>query len=206
MKDKFTDFMRNLSNHPKQSKKIIYIVIIGAIALFLLLMGNSIREKENDPYEHLPQQAEYEVEETLKKDPSEEEIVYQLEAHYERTLKEMLSKVQGVSNVEVMVNLDSTDIKVYEKNSMKGQQITKEADVNGGTREVEDHTEESELVLIREGDQEKPLLIQTKKPIVRGVLIIANGVEQASMKMDIIESVSKVLDVPTHKISVMSKN
>src|SRR5690625_6556456 len=52
-------------------------------------------------------------------------------------------KIQGVSEVEVMVNLDSTNVKVYEKNLITGQQTTDESDKNGGTRKVEDRDRKS---------------------------------------------------------------
>lgn len=90
--------------------------------------------------------------------------VSELETSYEKDLQEMLEKIQGVSEVEVMVNLNSTNVKVYEKNLIAGQQTNDESDKNGGTRKVEDKTEEKTTVLIRQGDKEVPLLIQTKKP------------------------------------------
>src|SRR5690625_7889355 len=99
-------------------------------------------------------------------------------------------KIQGVSEVEVMVNLDSTNVKVYEKNLIKGQQTTDESDKNGGTRKVEDHTEETKAVLVRQGDQEVPLLIQTKKQTVRGVFVVAKGDDNATVQMCVIEDVS----------------
>src|SRR5690625_6668223 len=108
----------------------------------------------------------------------------------------MLEKIKGVSEVEVMVNLDATNSKGYEKNLIKGQQTTDESDEHGGIRKVEDQTEETQVVFVREGDREIPLLVQTKKPDVRGVFVVAKGVDHATVKMWVIESVAKVLDVP----------
>ena len=71
--------------------------------------------------------------------------------------QDYLNKIQGVSEAEVMVNLESTSIKVYEKNLIKGQQTTEETDTNGGTRETEDGTEETQTVLVRQGEREVPL-------------------------------------------------
>jgi len=147
-----------------------------------------------------------EVEETISKDSPSELIVTELEESYEKDLQKMLNNIQGVPEVEVMVNLDSTNIKVYETNLIKGQQITNESDNNGGIRKVEDQTEETQVVLVRQGDQEVPLLVQTEKPKVRGVFVVAKGVDHSEVKMWVIEAVSRVLDVPTHKVSVMPTN
>lgn len=131
--------------------------------------------------------------------------VSEIEAHYEKSLQTMLNQIQGVSEVEVMVNVDSTNVQVYEKDLIVGKQSTEETDKNGGRRTVEDETQETKLVFIRQGDQEVPVLVQTKKPEIRGVFIIAKGADNATTKQWIIESVSKVLDVPSYKISVMPK-
>ena len=131
--------------------------------------------------------------------------VSEIEAHYEKSLQTMLNQIQGVSEVEVMVNVDSTNVQVYEKDLIVGKQSTEETDKNGGRRTVEDETQETKLVFIRQGDQEVPVLVQTKKPEIRGVFIIAKGADNATTKQWIIESVSKVLDVPSYKISVMPR-
>jgi len=83
--------------------------------------------------------------------------------------------------------------------------IDDDLDVSMAFYLVEDETKETKLVYVRQGDQEVPVLVQTKKPEVRGVFIIAKGVENATVKKWVVESVSKVLDVPTYRISVMPK-
>ena len=95
---------------------------------------------------------------------------------------------------------------MFEKNLITGKQITDEKDKNGGNREIEDHTEETEVVLVRQGDQEVPLQVQTKKPTVRGVFVVAKGVDHAEVKKWVVDSTSRILDVPTHRVSVMPKN
>ena len=131
--------------------------------------------------------------------------VSEIESNYEADLKSMLNQIKGVSEVEIMVNVDSTNVQVYEKDLIVGAQTTDETDKNGGTRNVEDETKETKLVYVRQGDEEVPVLVQTKKPEVRGVFITAKGAENIDTKKWIIESVSKVLDVPTYRISVMPK-
>src|SRR5699024_9322226 len=111
----------------------------------------------------------------------------------------------GVSDAEVLVNLDSTTVKVYEKDLITNQQTTEEEDTNGGTREVDDSTQESTVVLVRQADKEVPLLVQTKKPDVRGVFVIAKGADLPSVQELIVESSSRVLDVSVHRMSVKPK-
>src|SRR5690625_6637735 len=94
----------------------------------------------------------------------------------------MLNEITGVSEVKIMVNIDSTNVQVYEKDLIVGTQTTDELDNNGGERRVEDETKETKIVFVRKGDQEVPVLVQTKKPEVRGVFIIAKGAGNAQLK------------------------
>ncbi|GAB3791433.1 stage III sporulation protein AG [Virgibacillus kimchii] len=199
---------------PKQknpSKKAGYILVLALTGLMLIIVGNIFTSSSSDSnYEmELQQQTENTEQQSTHANSEEANVtsdIGELEAIYKKELEEMLNKVQGVSEAEVMVNLDSTNVKVFEKNLIRGQQTTDESDRNGGTRKVEDHTEEVQTVLVRQGDREVPLLVETKKPDVRGVFIVANGADHASVKSWIVESVSRVLDVPTHRVSVMPKN
>lgn len=191
------------------SKRTIYLLIIGLIGLLLIIISNIFSTSEQKAENELPLNDMAPDEQSVPistQTDSTTQLVQELEKSYQNTLEEMLNQIQGVSEAEVMVNLDSTNIQIYEKDLIIGQQTTNESDTNGGTRQVEDHTEETQVVRIRQGDQEVPLLIQTKKPEVRGVFVVANGVDHATIKMWVIEAVSKVLDVPTHKISVLPKN
>lgn len=194
------------SDSNKRMNKLSYVIIIGLIGLFLLLVSNIFSSpKEEQAIPQQPVISGEESEEASGDKKEDREIKHELEESYENDLEQMIEKIQGVEDVEVMVNLDSTNVKVYEKNIIKGTQTTDETDTNGGQRKVEDDTEETEVVLVRQGEQEVPLLVQTKKPDVRGVFIVASGVEEGTVKMWVLESVAKVLDVSPHKISVMPK-
>lgn len=182
-----------------------YIIAIGLIGILLILISNVLATKNETTMDTSQETTDASVHEEDIEEVSLITNVIEIEASYEKDLQAMLNQIKGVSEVEVMVNVDSTNINIYEKDLIFGTQTTDESDRNGGIRNVEDETRETKLVYIRQGDQEVPILVQTKKPEVRGVFIIAKGVENATVKKWIIESVSKVLDVPTYRISVMPK-
>nr|WP_059171562.1 stage III sporulation protein AG [Bacillus sp. FJAT-27445] len=127
------------------------------------------------------------------------------ERAYESQLKEALEEMLGVGEVTVMVNLDSTESKVLEKNTVTKRQMTNERDPNGGTREVEDASVDEQLVIIRNGEKEEPIVIETKKPEIRGVLVVARGADNIEVKKRIIEAVTRALGVPSHRVAVMAK-
>ncbi|PJZ00882.1 stage III sporulation protein AG [Bacillus vallismortis] len=127
------------------------------------------------------------------------------EKEYENQLKEILETIIGVDDVSVVVNVDATSLKVYEKNKSNKNTATEETDKQGGTRSVTDQTSEEEIVMIKNGDKETPVVVQTKKPDIRGVLVVAQGVDNVQIKQTMIEAVTRVLDVPSHRVAVAPK-
>ncbi|PWU68551.1 MULTISPECIES: stage III sporulation protein AG [Gracilibacillus] len=204
--------LSSLKISDKKPNKIHYIVLIGLIGIFILLVSNLLGSDQSSELPNysssLPQSESEDSKEVWKQKDANNasEKMAGIEEAYENDLVALLEKITGVSNVEVMVNLDATNEKVYQKNLIIGSQVTNESDQNGGTRKIEDETREQTVVIIRQGEEEVPLLVQTKKPEVRGVLIVANGVDNLEVKKWVMDAVSKVLDVPAHRISVQPKN
>ncbi len=183
-----------------------YILLIGLIGLLFLIVSNifggQADSNEIDPSE--------EQEVWLNKDQEKQEEGIQSMESFQNALQEeltfALNRMDGISNVEVNLQLEASALKIYEQNTITGYQKTDENDQSGGTRQVEDETIEHQTVLTRENNIEKPLLIQTQSPAVKGVLVIAEGVDQIQNKQMVIEAVSRLLDVSTHRIAVMPKS
>ncbi len=66
--------------------------------------------------------------------------VEKYEKAYEQELKAALEEIAGVKDVTINVNLDSSEEKILEKNTVKRSQTTGETDKTGGKREVEDES------------------------------------------------------------------
>ncbi|MBT2574471.1 stage III sporulation protein AG [Bacillus sp. ISL-51] len=139
------------------------------------------------------------------KDSSTKNTIDDYEREYENQLKEILETIIGVEDVSIVVNVDATSLKVFEKNKTKKNTVTEETDKQGGKRSVTDQTSEEEIVMIRNGDQETPVVVQTKKPDIRGVLVVAQGVDNVQIKKTIIDAVTRVLDVPSYRVAVAPK-
>lgn len=109
---------------------------------------------------------------------------------YETELTDVLNKIEGVSDVSVVVNLASSERKVYEKNIVSSD----------GESES---TKDEQIALVRDGDVESPVMIETRRPDIQGVLIVAGGTERAQVKKRVVEAVTRVLGVPVHRVAVM---
>src|SRR5690606_2400004 len=96
-------------------------------------------------------ETEEDVEVFGKKTATGNEMIAEYERRYENQLKEALEGIAGVSDVMVVVNVDATEKRVLEKNSVLRSQTTNEKDREGGERKVDDQSQDHQIVIIRDG-------------------------------------------------------
>lgn len=197
----------NKGDHKLTKKHYIIIVLVVGIAFMFVSNFFSNNNQSSNPVPVATNNDDKEDVETLGKNTggSQPTSMREYEEYYENQLKGAIESVVGVNDVTIVVNVDSTEKKVFEKNLINKKQITSETDSNGGKREVEDNSTEEQIVIVREGDKEVPLVSETEKPSIRGVLIVAKGAEDIQVKKNIIEAVMRSLDVPSHRVSVLAK-
>jgi stage III sporulation protein AG len=192
----------------KKSGKYQYLMIVVLFGAAIMLMSNILGDR-SPSNAVMPAMKESSAEEDTavfgQKKSAENDVISEYEEAYEAQLKEMLEGINGVGEVTVFVNVDATDKKVLEKNTVIQSQTTDETDREGGQRKVEDASKDEQLVIIRNGEKEVPIVLETKKPEIRGVLVVAKGAENIQIKKWIIEAVTRSLDVPNHRVAVMPK-
>ncbi|OIJ16036.1 stage III sporulation protein AG [Anaerobacillus arseniciselenatis] len=210
-KDQWLKKLFNTGEKKKRSTPIQYLAIVLCVGLALMIFSNFT--KSNDNQQSVPvfsdetKSSSEEVAVFSSKSSGDEPYSMQdYEYTYEKQLREALEQIVGVSDVTVMINLAETEKKVFERNVTTKQQNTDETDREGGTRKVEDITRDDQVVITRSGDKEEPLIAKVEKPTIRGVLVVARGVENIQVKTWVVEAVSRVLDVPSHRVSVLPKN
>lgn len=193
----------------KKKGKYPYLILVLLFGTIIMLVSNLFM---NDGLENAvptlsnnDQKQEEDVEVFGQKKSSDNNLITQYEQAYETQLKEALDTIVGVSDVTVVVNVDATEKKVFEKNTTTQIQKTDETDTNGGKRKVDDQSTEEQLVIIQNGEREVPIVVETKKPEIRGVLVVAKGAENIQVEKWILEAVTRTLDVPSHRVSVLPK-
>lgn len=194
----------------KKPSKYQYLLVVLMVGVVIMLVSNVFSNKtEQGEKSTLTLNNEEELEEDVptlgSKDSGKNTTMNDFERMYETQIKDALDQIVGVSDVTVMVNVASTATQIYEKNTVTQKQTTNETDRQGGKRTVEDSSVDEQTVIIREGEKEVPLISQTEKPDVLGVLVVAKGAENIQVKQWIIEAVTRVLDVPIHRVAVLPK-
>ncbi|KAB2338473.1 stage III sporulation protein AG [Cytobacillus depressus] len=213
-KGPFTQLKKWLSKDDQPDKKpgkYQYLLLVLLFGAAIMLISNTLfkDEKSNTALPVMKNQEEANGEEDIpafgQKQKAGNDMIADYERAYEAQLKEALDAIIGVEDVTVVVNVDATETKVLEKNRSSKKQTTDETDREGGKRNVEDYSTEEQLVIIRNNEKEVPIVLETKKPKIRGVLVVAKGADNIQVKKWIIEAVTRALDVPSHRVAVMPK-
>ena len=120
----------------------------------------------------------------------------------ENKLKNILSKIQGVGEVEVFINYSESSeiIPMYNENSQTS--TTEETDTSGGTRKIEE-TDSQKEIIFQENDGTKEIITQRViEPKIEGAIITAEGAGDVNVKTNIIQAVEATTGLATHKIQV----
>lgn len=126
-------------------------------------------------------------------------------AEAEKRLEEILSKAAGVGNVEVMVTYDTGPEKVTVHDAQSSKTSQEEPQTQGGMRKTDETNSDVQTVMVTEGGQSQPFVSKEIEPKIRGVLVVADGAREESVKIGITNAVAAVLDVPYHRIQVLPK-
>ena len=130
----------------------VYITIIFAIILILIFFS-SIGSNKNKSISY------------SNSNTSQETTITSYVNDLEVKLEQILSQVQGASNVNVMVSLDMS------------------------TATVKDN------------------IVQTETfPPSKGIVIVAKGVENTAVKMNMLKAVQAVIDISSGRIEILSSN
>ncbi len=128
------------------------------------------------------------------------------EEYLEKRTEETLRHVEGVGEVEVMITLRSTGQKIVEKDQQSSSQSTEETDSAGGTRSTEESSSDKTSVYEQGTDGSQiPYVTKEISPEVEGVVVIADGGDNAVVVRNITEAVQALFGVEAHKIKIMKR-
>ncbi|MEC0181700.1 stage III sporulation protein AG [Paenibacillus peoriae] len=191
----------------KRFNSFRWLLILGLIGVAIMLFNSFVNVKKVDP-----ENVGREPPGVMKNEPSLETTAGEkssfagIEKVFEDNMKQMLEQIVGVGTVDVMVTVDSTEEVIVQRNVKDMQEENNETDANGGQRHTTQYTRDGEIVTYESsGGQHTPIVTKKVKPQVRGVLVVAMGAENPTVKKLIIDAVQKGLNVPSYKISVVPR-
>ena len=117
-------------------------------------------------------------------------------------LTNILRKIDGVGEVDVMINFESGEEKVAAYDSTNQTTKTEETDTNGGKRVSDQQNDTTKVVMSSESGGNSPVILKTYKPKVIGVVITAEGAESSKVRYDIEKAVSSLYGISVEKVNV----
>ncbi|MBE6052033.1 MAG: stage III sporulation protein AG [Clostridium sp.] len=121
-----------------------------------------------------------------------------------KSLISILKKIKGVGNVDCMITFEGGEVKVpaYDENTQNN--TTEETDKEGGKRVSNQKSDGSKVVMSTNKGDNEPFILETRKPKVVGVMVVAEGAKDSKVKSSIEKAVINLYDIPANKVNVFS--
>ncbi len=179
------------------NKKTIENLVVFLILLIVTIVAiNLIWGKEEQKTVENQIETEHKVlAENIENSTTNETNAYNLE----QELEEVLSKIEGVGKVKVLITYSESSQIVAMYNENKNISVTEETDSEGGIRTIEATDANKEIIL--DGDN-NPITEKIVMPKIEGAIIIAEGGGDAILKSNIVQAVSAVTGLASHKVQV----
>ena len=115
----------------------------------------------------------------------------------------MLSQVKGAGSVAVSITLETGSTQEPGKNTIKESKTIQEKDASGGIRTTTEIKESEQILLSRDNGVDRPIMIRELKPVVKGVLVIADGAYDSTVKANLTKAVEAGMGIPSYRITVL---
>lgn len=123
------------------------------------------------------------------------------ESGLEDKLSAVLSCIRGAGHVEVMVTYE-TGTELITAMSTSTNSHSSESDDGGKSSSSLQTTESMEPATVSGDTGDMPIVLMEKQPVVRGVIVVAEGAADIKVKLDLQRAVQAVLDIPLSQIEV----
>ena len=178
--EKYVDVKSDGTVVEKKNKWIVFLII--AAVCFLAFGNLGGKEKKDDE---------------KKINVKDEIVVSEYIEQTEKRLEEIISEIKGVGNVSVMVSFDSMSEKILAKDNKN--EVSEDVDKEKNTSSFRN---EEKIFLFGAGTEEKPFIVKERLPVPSGVLVVASGAGNESVRLEVYEAVKALFGISGHRIKV----
>lgn len=195
LKEKFQSLIKSEDGKSKKNLEnaivFVIILVVTIIIINTIWGGNESKKEEKTTQDNSVQLVNSDVESV------------ETSGDTEKSIKQILSKINGVGKVEVLITYSESSQVVAMYNEKNNESQTKEEDKSGGTRTIQGNTTDKEIVYKEENGKKVPVTEKVVMPKMEGALIVAEGANNAEVKTNIIQAVEALTGLATHKIQVL---
>ena len=180
----------------KQRKKEQLLTAVLVVVILLLAFWPSAADHEKQEKQQTEEvQTQVQAEETNADERKK----------LEDDLKRILLQVDGVGEVDVAVTMESTGRKLVEKDVPLSESSVDETGNGTNSKKESKNSEEATVYLENADGTKAPYVVEETMPVVRGVLVVAQGADDPQVVAEIKEAAMALFHLEAHKIKVMKK-
>lgn len=120
-----------------------------------------------------------------------------------KELIDTLSEIDGVGKISAMIYFEGGSQSVPAMNVNDTNRKTQEKDNTGGQRVTTEITKNVSVVIVNENGTSKPFVVRQTNPLIGGVIVVAEGADNAVIKERLLIAVKTALNLPSNKVSIM---
>ena len=180
----------------KQRKKEQLLTAVLVVVILLLAFWPSAADHEEQEKQQI-EEVQPQVEATETNADERKKL--------EDDLKRILLQVDGVGEVDVAVTMESTGRKLVEKDVPLSESSVDETGNGTNSKKESKNSEEATVYLENADGTKAPYVIEETMPVVRGVLVVAQGADDPQVVAEIKEAAMALFHLEAHKIKVMKR-
>jgi stage III sporulation protein AG len=119
----------------------------------------------------------------------------------EQRLTEVLSRIRGAGKVDVLVTYE-TGGEIVTATVRQTDEDSRNSNGSNGSETSRSVREVTEPATVETGNGHVPIVLYEKEPIVRGVIVVAEGASDFSVRQKLQAAVQAVTGIPIERIEV----
>ena len=196
------ELKKKIANLFKQKNITKLIILLLLVIMFYLVVSyftgvNNITKSEKTNLEKVSK-------EDMNSNSQKDSEVLSYQEKQEKDLERILGKINGVGSVDVVINFQSSEVKVPAVDNSSQKSTTEETDSEGGTRVNSQETDGDKIVMSNSSNGSEPVILKTEKPEVLGVMVVAEGAEDSKIKYEITKAISSLYNISVDKVNVLA--
>lgn len=168
-----------------KDKKTKILAIVGVAGILLLFMGDLFGTGTKNPPASLA---------GFDNEAYNEQFLQKMHAD----LTSVISKIEGVGQVEVVVTLETGVQYVYATNNKSASDGTYKSEDEYSTRD----SNESSLIIIDGQNGKEPVVLKRIEPTIQGVVVVCEGADNVYVKQAVLNTVTTLCGVTANRVSI----
>lgn len=190
---KIGEIFQRLKMSQEKKEKTVIIFLLGVFFLLIATPVSSFSDKDKSDKTEQKQEVRNSAVENTEKDAYIEAL--------ENKLEQTIGGMEGAGKVLVMITLKGSGEKILDKNQPYENETVKSKE-EGSESETNRIKSDQETVLVEEGGDTAPIVVQELYPDIEGVVVVCEGGDNSELALHIKEAVEALFSIDAHKIVV----